>query len=199
MKIIVEGIDRIGKSGLIEGLINTYGYHHLVHFTKPVHTNYYKHYVGPNHQFEYQYASHVRGFRLLNDSHPVIFDRFHLGEAVYSKRYRGYSGDYVFLIEKEHPKALNETYLILLYSSNVNMLIDDGKSLDYAKRKEEQDDFINAFEKSSIKRKITIDVYDIYSQTYHPRDVILQKVVDEIKNQPLDATMFMNPRTFGIA
>ena len=34
----------------------------------------------------------------------LIFNRSHLGETVYSPLYRGYSGDYIFDIEKKYTK-----------------------------------------------------------------------------------------------
>jgi hypothetical protein len=91
-----------------------------------------------------------------------IFNRSHLGETVYSPLYRGYSGDYVFNIEKKYTKALREDlYLITLTNNPHNILKrDDGKSF-YGNEEEvkaEVDGFKRAHKLSTIKNKLHIDV-----------------------------------------
>lgn len=188
MKIIVEGIDRLGKDTLITNLIDNLGYHSVIHYSSPKHTKFYAEEVGDNLElYEYQHDSFINGFLLLNQDNGInlIFNRFHLGEVVYSKRYRGYDGNYVFDLEEDYDKAMEQTYLILLYSSNVNIVTDDGKSHDFSKRLEEQNDFIEAWKRSKIRNKLAVDVYNTFSDTYHSRDFITDKVIDWINISPI--------------
>jgi len=106
-----------------------------------------------------------------------------LGEVVYAKRYRHYCGRYVFEMEKQFEIALKETRMILLYTSNTHMLQDDGKSHDFTKRNEEQEDFLDAFERSRIENKFMFDVYNSFSETYHSRDYIAAKVIDWLQQK----------------
>ena len=92
----------------------------------------------------------------------LIFNRSHLGESVYSPLYRGYSGDYVFDIEKKYTKALREDlYLITLVNDPHTILKrDDGKSF-YGNEEEvkaEVDGFSRAHRKSTIKNKLLVNV-----------------------------------------
>ena len=56
-------------------------------------------------------VGHTRGDTDIN----LIFNRSHLGETVYSPLYRGYSGDYVFDIEKKICTISTKTRVILNY------------------------------------------------------------------------------------
>lgn len=189
MKIIVEGIDRLGKDTLIAGLINSLGYHHVIHYSSPKNFDFYKEsdaisFGAPEGDaaFWFQHDSFIQGFDLLEKDVKLIYNRFHLGEFVYSQRYRGYDGSYVFGLEKMFPKALHQTHLILLYTSNLNIMTDDGKSHDFTKRKEEQDDFLTAFDQSHIIHKHKIDVFDSFGDDYRPKQQILDEVLIKMKN-----------------
>jgi hypothetical protein len=153
---IIEGLDRLGKSSLINGLKTKFGYFHEIHYSKPILSEAYH-----NSAYEYQYASFSSGFDLLNCSSriPVIMDRFHLGECVYAPLYRKYNGNYVFDLEQKYKINLNSNIkLILLTSSDLSFQKDDGDSFDWAKREQEQQLFINAFNKSIFANKKLIDV-----------------------------------------
>ena len=155
---IIEGIDRLGKSTLIDAIIQKKGYHPVIHYQKPKVLDLYENSVfGP--EYEYQYASFVSGFELLSHGTPMIFDRFHLGEAVYSDLYRGYSGDYVFDLEKHYDVAnWHNVQLILLTTSDFDILEDDGQGFDFSKKEHEQELFLHAFDKSIIPNKHLIDI-----------------------------------------
>lgn len=155
-QFLIEGVDRMGKSTLIKGLLDELGYYLVVHYDKPKKLKFYE--SEPDALFEYQHALYVQMFDLIENFHPVIFDRAHLGEAVYAPMYRKYDGDYVFGLEKwTHTQNAR---LILLTTSDFSFIQDDGLSLDFAKKEEEQAKFLAAFEKSNIKDKIIVDVCD---------------------------------------
>ena len=92
----------------------------------------------------------------------IIFNRSHLGETVYSPLYRGYSGDYVFDIEKKYVNYLRENlYLITLINDpHIIWNRDDGKS--FYKNEEgikaEVDGFQRAHRLSKIKNKLILNI-----------------------------------------
>ena len=189
MKIIIEGIDRLGKDTLINGLINSLGYHHVVHYSSPKNFDFYKghdaiYFGAPESDaaFWFQHDSFLQGFDLLEKDVKLIYNRFHLGEHVYSQRYRGYDGSYVFGLEKMFPRAIHDVHLILLYTSNINIMTDDGRSHDFSKREEEQNDFLTAFEISHIKHKHKINVAQLSGDGYRDKKQILDEVLIKIKN-----------------
>jgi thymidylate kinase len=186
-KFLIDGIDRLGKSSLIKNIIDDLGYHLVVHYDKPQvltalcdkadmiqscqfsDTDY-------DESFKtlslenlarrlYQEEANRGMFQLIKSNVPVIFDRTHLGELVYAPMYRGYPGDYVFDMEREMLSekfytADDDIRLILLTSSNLDMLEDDGLSFDPTKKGDEQRKFIEAFNRSQIKNKVIVDVHN---------------------------------------
>ena len=105
-------------------------------------------------------------FRMMmnckDDDINIIFNRSHLGETVYSPLYRGYSGDYVFDIEKKYTKALRENLYLITLTNDPHTILkrDDGKSF-YGNEEEvkaEVDGFKRAHRLSTIKNKLHIDV-----------------------------------------
>jgi thymidylate kinase len=168
--IIVEGIDSTGKSSLIRNIMNTLDYFLTVHYQKPLDLDSFNKSLK-----QYQMSSFWSGFQLFKTKVNTIYDRFHLGEVVYSNRYRDYDGDYVFELEKNERVDLNDdVVLILLYTSNFSICVDDGESFDFSKKEEEQSDFIEAFNKSIISNKIMIDVSSIYGGFKHPDDILYE-------------------------
>lgn len=157
---LIEGVDMLGKSLLIKNIQEECGFHYVYHYVKPKLLNYYLN--RPNPLFEYQFDSFEEMFNLIQQCCiKIIFDRAHLGEYVYAKRYRGYSGEYVFQLEDEwQVDKLDHVKLILLTTSNFDFISDDGLSFDITQREEEQEDFKTAFNKSFFKNKIMIDVHD---------------------------------------
>lgn len=155
-KYIIEGPDRLGKDTLINNLIEHFGFHFVIHYSKPK-----KMFIYENDLYTYQRASFQAGFGLLTSDVPVIFNRLHLGEVVYSPLYRGYSGDYVFEMEKQHwLDHSRDIKLILLTTSSFEFIQDDGDSFDFDKKEEEQKLFIEAFNKSIIKDKRIVDIHN---------------------------------------
>lgn len=199
-KFLIDGIDRLGKSTLIQNILQELGYHLVVHYDKPKVLQRNKYYAeglketDPDQsQLEmelfnlsvdnlarriYQEDTNKNMFNLMKTDIPVIFDRTHLGEMVYAPLYRGYSGEYVYDIEKDFLEekmytAHSEVRMVLLISSNLEMIQDDGLSFDPTKKYEEQTLFVKAFEQSRITNKVIVDVHD-GKGGYRPYEEILK-------------------------
>ncbi len=93
----------------------------------------------------------------------LILDRAHIGEVVYSPMYRGYSGNYVYGLEKEYLKdySSKDTKLILFSDTAENVIArdkarGDGLSftLDLNKKRDELKRFEDAVSKSKLNHKI---------------------------------------------
>lgn len=192
---IIEGLDRLGKGTLINGIIDRQGYFPVIHMSKPVKTahhsrksTYYNSGKPLDRQktpaemyqresFEYM----LEQMRLTADNkHRVIFDRGHLGENVYAPIYRGYSGEYVFdfeytVLSNLSFEAAARIKLILLTEdfSKSKHFTSDGESFDDSKRQEEQNLFLAAFNKSVIPNKKIICVTDTNTGGFRdPADIL---------------------------
>lgn len=137
MIIIVEGPERVGKTTLIRALRENFVAHRpdkptLVIGSAAIDRE------RPLQSFHASYRYYDEVIALLlsrSDEFHFLLDRFHLGEYVYAYKYRNYSGDYVFNLERNWVEAIPEevfkdTKLIVL-SNNYRALMmrEDGKSL----------------------------------------------------------------------
>ena len=166
-KFILEGIDFLGKDTLAQNIQHKLGFHQVIHYTKPLVL---KAYEVPflidarrEHasQEQYQRESFRTMFKLLNSDIRLILNRAHLGECVYAPLYRGYSGDYIFELEKRANMGYNEDVrlILLVETFGTNAIRDDGLSLGpLENRIREQDMFIDAFVRSIIPNKRMIAV-----------------------------------------
>lgn len=180
-KFLLDGVDRLGKSTLVKNIVNELGYHLVIHYDKPKVLNVYEKVSGSKNEAlkEYQKQTNKQMFELMRSNVPIIFDRTHLGEMVYAPLYRNCPGDYVYQYEAE---ALNykifthqdDFKLILLTTSNFDIMEDDGLSFDFSKKEQEQELFIQAFHKSSIVNKIIIDVHNGMGGFKHPTEVLCE-------------------------
>lgn len=156
MNYIIEGIDRLGKNCLIDNLQHRLGFFQVVNFGKPVPLDCYD-----GSLKIYQERSFFNAMLLLQSRARLLFNRSWLGEAVYADMYRGYSGDYVFDLEKQfHLHTKNSVKLILLTEdfSVSNHFVSDGESFDDLKRQDEQEQFITQFHRSILPNKQIINV-----------------------------------------
>ena len=189
-KYLIEGLDRLGKDTLINGIMDKRGFHQTIHFSKPVITEFYKPIQGGlaadevkrKMLYSYQRASFLNMFILLHqaNSAKIICNRAHLGECVYAPLYRGYSGDYVFDLENTASMEENtSTRLILLTEdfATSRHFIDDGESFDITKREKEQELFLAAFERSRIRDKRIICVTDLALGGFKRKDFILEEAL----------------------
>ena len=151
--IAIEGIDRLGKSTQIKSILDELGFYQVIHFQKPQQLKCYK--FGEQ-LFQYQYDCFKNSMVLAKSGAKLIFDRWHLGEVVYSDAYRGYSGDYVFELEKEAQLQNYQNIKLVLLTEDFSKsahFISDGESFDDSRREEEQNRFIEAFNKSILPNK----------------------------------------------
>lgn len=160
--IIIEGCDNTGKSTQSSLLIKTLKdcvFQKLHYSSLPFKSDTELHLTYSSKLYDDMFRLMV----LMKDNHiNAIFDRSHLGETIYSPLYRGYSGDYVFDIEKNYVNSLRENlYLItLINDSHIIWSRDDGKS--FYKNEEdikaEVDGFTRAHRLSKIKNKLIINI-----------------------------------------
>lgn len=153
-QFLIEGVDRMGKSTLIRGLLEELGYHLVVHYDKPKILAAYAHLPDP--LFRYQWELYNEMFRLVAAKIKVIFDRAHLGEMVYAPMYRKYNTEYIQSMESYTDTS--SARLVLLYTSDFSFIQDDGQSIDFSKKEQEQALFMAAFETSTIADKVLVDV-----------------------------------------
>jgi thymidylate kinase len=193
MNFLIEGLDRLGKSTLIDGIRQKSGYHQVIHCGKPELLECYNERFFPSTDYNdgltqkqraqrlYQYETFLAMFHIVTSDAKVIYDRAHLGECVYSPIYRGFSGDYVFDLERLFGShQFKDTRLILLIE-NFNLskhFVEDGHSMDPTKRREEQELFIAAFEKSIMPNKRMICVTDIHTGNFRPKEEILKAALE---------------------
>ena len=172
--IIVEGIDRIGKDTLISLINNNLGYQDI-HSSKPERLEVFDYSLQ-----KYQENYFSKWFSVIENNSGFIFNRFHLGEYVYSMLYRDYiPGIYLYNYESI-PTIKDETLLILLYTDNFDIIKDDGKSFDFSKKEKEQNLFKSAFKNSLITNKIMVQVN--FGSSFIPADNICYKVNEIMKN-----------------
>jgi thymidylate kinase len=161
MFIVIEGTDNTGKDTqqnlIIERLHDRV--FHKVHYSSLPFKDKEKH---TTHSAE-MYDQMFRTMKSLADQNiSVIFNRSHLGESVYAPLYRGYSGDFVFDIEKKHIGDIQHQVFLITLVNDPNRILsrDDGKSLykDAEGVQAEIDGFVRAHRKSGIKNKLLVDV-----------------------------------------
>ena len=193
-KYIIEGIDRLGKDTLINGILNKRGFHQVLHYSIPLKLAAYNH--GTNGHtvlsdaeeeklayFQYQRASFRTMFTILRDATfaHMIFNRAHLGECVYAPLYRGYSGDYIFDLEEDFKIKDNTNVRLILLTEDFDVaehFVDDGESLGSIKnRRIEQELFLAAFEQSKIRDKRIICVTDPAVGGFKPKEWILNEAL----------------------
>lgn len=182
-KFLVEGIDRLGKDTLVQGIQSRHGYHLVLHYSKPTILEFYVGGSGETPERQYQEASFRTMFDVLcrTEEAQVICNRSHLGECVYAPIYRGYPGEYVFGLEREFSvNALVDTRLLLLTEDfeRSKHFQDDGLSLGKVdKRPHEQDLFLAAFEKSILADKRVVCVTNRATGSFRDRGAILDEAL----------------------
>lgn len=186
-KFLIEGLDRLGKSTLTQNIQKKLGFHQMIHMSKPIKCEVYS---GENELmvngdlYRYQRECFKQMFHLLNEpDYKIIFDRAHLGEAVYAPLYRKYSGDYIYELEQfydmGHRLRADTTLILLTEDFEISKhFVDDGESFDITKREQEQEMFKSAFEKSIIKRKKIVCVTDQALGGFRKQEDILAEVLE---------------------
>lgn len=162
MLVIIEGLDRCGKSTLAEHLRKRY-------FTSPNilvhHSSSPPKVEDPNMWELAHYTSLFYTSKFLVDRYfyNVIFDRFHLGAAVYGKKYRGANPVDIYEIDKYFIHNYSNAALILLTDNPEAIAArDDGDSLEKSVEEYTQTAaaFIEAYKMSSCVNKLHINITD---------------------------------------
>lgn len=182
-KLLLEGLDRLGKDTLVQGILHKHGYHEVLHFSKPIGLDVYLQENSLTALRRYQEDGFRNLFQILQaPDAKVICNRAHIGECVYAPLYRGYSGDYVFEIERSHgADKLTDARLILLTEDfeSSDHFVDDGQSLgDVGKRRHEQDLFLAAFERSVFTDKRIVCVTERETGAFRLPRMILEEALD---------------------
>jgi thymidylate kinase len=179
-KFLIDGIDRLGKSTLSQSILNELGYHLMIHYDKPKVLSAYTGQMDANAaRGHFQKECNVNMFKLLATNIPIIFDRTHLGELVYAPMYRAYSGEYVYrmeldLMDRKPFTFKDDIRLILLTTSNFDIVTDDGQSFDFSKKEIEQQMFKAAFDKSYLIDKVLIDVHDGHGKFKSQKEILFE-------------------------
>lgn len=169
MNFVIMGIDRIGKDTFIRKILNGYKARHL---TRPPEG------ADPLQWTRTQYMDY---FMTLAYQDRVVFNRGHWDELVYAPRYRNYDPGYVRIMEDEYRDELANTIFILLYTTDFDIMKDDGKSLDYSRRQEEQESFIEKFNQSRLnKMMIQVNEGNRYAGTNIVRQRFIDSMIDYI-------------------
>lgn len=192
--IIIEGTDNVGKDtqqNLIIEKMNEYVFHKFHYSSLPfkddkeMHANYSKK----------MYDDMFKVMMNCKDKDiNFIFNRSHLGETIYSPLYRGYSGDYVFDIEKKYTNALREDLYLITLTNDPHTILkrDDGKSF-YGNEEEvkaEVDGFKRAHRLSTIKNKLHIDVGTMSAIEVSNIIIDFLNEVNTITGEPKQLNMF---------
>lgn len=172
MFIIIEGPDRVGKDTLIKSIKNYYNnvIFQTLHFSNVKHST--KEDTILYNEKLYKNMFDIMLYIMLynisqNENFGIICNRSHLGEMVYGPLYRGYSGDYVLRIERLYKIFLNlwqKLALVVLIDKPENLIArDDGQSFtaDLALKQKEIDLFKQAYERTSIKNKLLVDISNL--------------------------------------
>jgi len=165
MILLLEGIDKVGKTTQmtkIQPLLNDKSLMCLHYMSIK---GFEEHYMTKLYSKE-MYSDMFRIMRNEYKNINFLVDRSHIGEVVYSPMYRGYSGEYVYDIEKGYCNSYNnafwdEIYLITFIDKPENTIgRDDGLSFTTSlkTKQKEINAFIEATEKSHIKNKIIINI-----------------------------------------
>lgn len=166
MTIIAEGIDRCGKTTQVQKLTD-----YFLRQGIPVTAGHAQKIPGKSKEEVRRLSEVYYGNLIANlETQPnevKIWDRAHLGEAVYSPLYRNYSGDYVFDYESTHAMmsgAFKDVYLFFIYDYIGNVIKrDDG--LGFSSKEDdiqrELDLFQRAFTLSKIPNKLMINIGDV--------------------------------------
>jgi hypothetical protein len=174
----IEGLDFLGKSTLVDNILDSLGFHHVIHFSKPEAGWAYLNFHDPN--FAYQHDCFSNSMKLANSGARLIFDRWHLGEMVYAPMYRNYSGDYVLELEQKFGLNSNDDVKLILLVEDFSKSLhfkDDGLSLgSIENRVKEQELFIDAFNRSSIPNKMMVCVTDVDGHFRNPQDILKEVI-----------------------
>lgn len=185
MIYIFEGIDRVGKDTLIDGveekLLDPINHHFSA---PPKGMSDLRAQITQRQSYELEWDK-IR--QALADDRDMVINRFHLGETVYGPRYRTLNSqgvqdifdDEKYAIDLLHFEAdWHKVRLILVTTTSFKHLIDDGGNFNWANKEKEQNDFLISWAKSGLKKKI-VDTYNPATNFYRPVKWLVQEVMSD--------------------
>ncbi len=160
MLLIIEGMDRCGKSTLVQNLRKKYFKNPNImahHSSSPPNVE------DPNGWEKEHYESlFIASKRLVNQmNYDIIFDRFHLGAIVYGEKYRAADGKDIYELDRRFLSGYKNAALVLLTDTTDGIMFrDDGESLEQSKEDflYSRNAFTTAFNESSCKHKLNINI-----------------------------------------
>lgn len=183
MIVIIEGLDRCGKSTLVNQLRKDYfkNPNIIIHHSSSPPKIY-----DPNVWEITHYSNLFKLFTSLYD-YDIILDRFHLGAIVYGKKYRNADPKNIYDIDNEYLQH-NKNIVLILLTDNIENIIsrDDGLSLEQNKEdfEETKNAFAEAFNNSKCINKLSINISDNggFEQTYPTVVAFLDRAVNANSN-----------------
>lgn len=157
--IILEGLDRVGKSTLASQLANHFGPGAVKHHSgsPPKHLKYPVNLIWE----ENNYFSLIDVFNHVAETNAVVIDRFHLGCPVFGKRYRNYP-DSLHVTSLERSMQLEDNVFLILLTDDADELFkrDDGLSFEKSASDFEETamEFMYEFGISTIPNKLHINI-----------------------------------------
>lgn len=165
MILIIEGMDRCGKTTLISNLRKNYFINPktIVH-----HSSAPPKVVADSNSWEvdhYRDLSYVFHHLSSREGYDIICDRFHLGAIVYGMKYRGLDPYTIYKVDAENIAGGNEKNIaMVLLTDNVDSVMsrDDGESLESSRAEFESTcaEFVRVFGYSVIPHKLHINITD---------------------------------------
>jgi thymidylate kinase len=171
---VIEGMDNCGKTSVINHLIkNDPEPRRLVlHSSTPP-----KGVDALEWSMEHYQNIMDVALSLSDDGWSIYMDRAHLGECVYGPIYRNTNGDWVFDLEEDlcYSGDDEEIYLIVLVGTDKHCKeYDDGLNISSDKFSIERDLFKKAFNNSTIKKKILIEMDRDFSNLFETIDTFIK-------------------------
>lgn len=161
MILIIEGMDRCGKSTLVSNLRKHYFKNPklIVHHSSAPPKG-----VADSNAWEVDHYTSL--FETAHDlvkfeGYDVIFDRFHLGAVVYGTKYRDADPTSIYKIDnKFFNRRINAAIILLTDYSEAISSRDDGNSLENSIEEYEQTrkSFIEAYDSSRCGNKLHINI-----------------------------------------
>lgn len=187
--IILDSQDRLGKDTQIELIYNSMdrGVTQKMHYGPPPLE------LRANEQESYSINLYTDMFRMFQEAQAnwnqqmrnIICNRGHIGEAVYSPLYRGYSGEFIYDIEKVWlPKLLlDHVFLITMVTDNEFIIgRNDNKGFAITNKNMLEDQyqlFVKAHNKSAIKNKLLLSF-----ETEQPsKEIIFKEIFSFLNSQ----------------
>jgi len=193
--IIIEGGDNLGKTSLIENLTKYFDYKNVMirHCDKPPKNLSFKEVLKYQMKVFKQEQKLIFYYLNMNRKYMyhdniIIYDRFYLGEYVYSQMFRGGKSDVLkkMLLDFETGFISHEVYLITLTADPEFFFSkEDGNSFSnkLEDKTKELELFKEAHDFSIIANKLYLKVDDFHfaEKSFRPKSEILNEVIQFIK------------------